>query len=125
MDCMGLLGVEMCAVRTSTMSHGMEVILLGCVWLLTGKSVDRTTRFVRSRLTPLIGLICDLKKPVIFVCGFPTAIGGARAGSGFSFGAAATRASGLVEAARIFLIVAAVGSQTVDDRLPVLASGGG
>lgn len=87
--------------------------------------MDRTTRLVRSRLTALIGLICDLKKPVIFVCGFPTAIGAARAGSGFSFGAAATSASGLDDAARIFLIVAAVGSLVVDDRLPVLASGGG
>lgn len=87
--------------------------------------MDRTTRLVRSRLIALIGLICDLKKPVIFVCGFPIAICGARAGSGFSFGAAATRASGLVEAARIFLIAADVGSQILDDRLPALARGGG
>lgn len=87
--------------------------------------MDRTTRLVRSRFTALIGLICDLKKPVIFVCGFPTAIGGAKPGSCFSFGAAATSASGLVEAARIFLIAAEVGSQMVEDRFPVLASGGG
>lgn len=88
--------------------------------------MDRTTRLVRSRLTALIGLICDLKKPVILVCGFPpTTIGEARAGSGFSFGAAATRASGLVEAARIFLIAAELGSVRVEERLPVLASGGG
>lgn len=30
-DCMGLLAVAMCAVRTSQMSHGMVVMLLGCV----------------------------------------------------------------------------------------------
>lgn len=87
--------------------------------------MDRTTRLVRSRLTALIGLICDLKKPVIFVCGFPMAIGGARAGSGFSFGAAATKASGLVDAARIFLIAADDGSQIFEIRLLVFASGGG
>lgn len=89
--------------------------------------MDRTTRLVRSRLTPWIDLICDLKNPVIFVCGLPTAIAaGASAGICFSFGAAATSASGLVEAARIFLMAAAVGSLIVDDRLlVVLASGGG
>lgn len=32
-----------------------------------GKSVDRTTIFVRSRFKPFTGFICDLKKPVIFV----------------------------------------------------------
>lgn len=35
-----------------------------------GKSVDRTTIFVKSRFNPFIGFICDLKKPVILVCGF-------------------------------------------------------
>lgn len=35
-----------------------------------GNSVDRTTKLVRSRLSEFGGFNCDLKKPVIFVCGF-------------------------------------------------------
>lgn len=37
-----------------------------------GNSVDRTTKLVRSRLSEFGGFSCDLKKPVIFVCGFPS-----------------------------------------------------
>lgn len=31
--------------------------------------MERTAIFVRSRFSPFSGFICDLKKPVIFVCG--------------------------------------------------------
>lgn len=114
-----------------------------------GKSVERTTKLVRSpplRFSALlIGFICDLKKPVIFVCGLPqptvrmppgtvapppppllTIIGVPALAMALSFGAAATSASGLVVTLRIFLIDAfAVSANDALRFWPPLTSGGG